>query len=1325
MTQRLRKLLILIVMALLALTLMAGSLLWNFTYARYAGGELDKDSAYDDDIEFVGANEYVVYSPEELVEAIENGYSYIQIGENAEEPFVIDTGVTDVTANLVIDLNGTTIVRNSRNPVLDVKRNVSAVLVYDSSQAQTGGFYNPVGSALQISGGTLTVADGVYASGPKSTVNSTLPAAGSAYLVTRDDRQSAYDSASKATGLPLLPEPAEGAIGVYLSSAPDANAGYNALIKADTYLLYTEEQNAYVDGNTLYIRSYGDNDEAIDTAFTTLCDVASCDFYYYYQIDAGEADDDYDQTYAVIYGYNDVKSLAENENETATALTNDGLVWPYAAVRSTRSAETAQTGEERAVGGEGYMRGGTFNTYFGTVNTYGIYAEGGTLNVSNSAVSFSAIEHGVCIHSENPSNASGDAAVLNISGGNFKSELGNTIEMNGGIMTVTAGTFNKDASSGATSEEIAANGSAIRVEGGSLTINGTQTGDTKSVIFNVTGNNVNGITSPEMTSGTPGTVNVTNASFTFNSGSDGTMNYGIAAAGGTISATRCTFTLPGDDNNGIVASGGQITASSSTFTLNGSRNNGIYSIVEGISSGETYFDAQATDCIFNITGSASHGVYASGGRTLVSGGSIAMKGSGDVNIGNSGTRGNDNFGIEVASGEVTANGCIITVTGTYSAGVLARGGTVNLGSISDGVKTTQTTINIYLSSATNETITTLSSSAVSSESAGGNEGIINITDDITIDSNSLGITARGTVNVNGGTATVKTLRATGVYVNNGTLSVAAGATLSVTSTIAQGCTWVQPPEGQTALPPSIYNGIYVNGGSLNSTGTLNVTFTGVENDRIINEASEGYYSENTNSQTGTSRIDVGSEANMNNYPIYESSVENYRNLQIKSYAVRVEGGTDTIVTIEKGKITNDIGGGVYVGGGQVTLGENGNNESLKVSATGDEVYQSLYAIGRTTWTTGLWPFERTHYGITLAPYLTLSDSTAANWGYMEPKTGGEAVKIVGGGLLVLGGTYSAAQGNGILVNGGTSTINGGAFTGNDNFTTEVGSSQAGPAASYAFKILNGTATVYNGTFGTTTGTGSGAFITGSSTSSATANIYGGSFVVSSGDSGGQAGVSVLKYATITFDETVPPDATLPFESSVSVATADIVVTGRAAGITVEQTLTGDSNAVLNIIGGTYQSTATSGNSDGIWYGNGTTQINIYSGRLVGKARSGIYFDSSPGSNVKIYGGTLEGNGAISGNNAGSITTGNIIARGSWCFDGSNNAICDENYSYVPAGNEYFQVGGGGEKQVGGDAEHYSVALNDTVYNLNGGNLGRFNSIGTIVVQTGLQLTNER
>ena len=166
MSQKVRKTLIMIVMAALIICLMAASLTYTFTYGRYAGGKFDEESPYDDLIEFVGAREYTVRSPEELIQAIEDGYSNIVIAEDAEEPFVITEGVTDVEANLVLNLNGKVVVRNSRNPMLDVQTNVSVVLVYDSKQ--TGAFYNPVGSSLMASGGSLTVGSGGYESGPRA-----------------------------------------------------------------------------------------------------------------------------------------------------------------------------------------------------------------------------------------------------------------------------------------------------------------------------------------------------------------------------------------------------------------------------------------------------------------------------------------------------------------------------------------------------------------------------------------------------------------------------------------------------------------------------------------------------------------------------------------------------------------------------------------------------------------------------------------------------------------------------------------------------------------------------------------------------------------------------------------------------------------------------------------------------------------------------------------------------------------------------------------------------------------------------------------------------
>ena len=84
-------------------------------------------------------------------------------------------------------------------------------------------------------------------------------------------------------------------------------------------------------------------------------------------------------------------------------------------------------------------------------------------------------------------------------------------------------------------------------------------------------------------------------------------------------------------------------------------------------------------------------------------------------------------------------------------------------------------------------------------------------------------------------------------------------------------------------------------------------------------------------------------------------------------------------------------------------------------------------------------------------------------------------------LYVNGGSYSSAQGDGILVRNGSATITAGNFSGKDNYSADGGGFVAGPGASYAFKVLGGTANVSGGRFASA---GNGAFVMeGSATAS--------------------------------------------------------------------------------------------------------------------------------------------------------------------------------------------------------------------------------------------------
>lgn len=620
MSQKVRKTLIMIVMAALIICLMAASLTYTFTYGRYAGGKFDEESPYDDLIEFVGANQYLVYSPEELIQAIKDGYSNIQIADEAEQPFVITEGVTDVTANLVLDVNGKTLIRNSRNPMLDVQTNVSVVLIYDSSDEEQGGFYNPVGSALQASGGTLTVGSGNYDDGPKGTDSaSDVSQSTSATLVTRNARtDTSYGTPTKdVTGLPKIDKNHYFAED-YTASTGSFNATY---IKPDTFLILTYEDDCMLDeSGNLITGVQTEGDAQTGKALTVPCNAASCDFYYYYEVGdnpttSGETETN---TYAVIYGYWDVMALARDDkkNETdekgmATALKDSGLIWPYASVRM----------EE----GEGFARGGKFSNNFDAVNTYGIYAEGGTLTASGA--NFTTGGNGVCIRvqsAEAEDKTTGGS--LTISGGEFSSEIGNTIEMSGGKMTVTAGKFKKSGGKGIGSggnDQVANQTAMIDMQGGKLNVSGTKTGDTYSVTMTAGGTD-NGDTLENV--------------------------FGILAhSGGEVSVGGCTFNINGNYSAGVLSYDGTINLNDNTV----------------ITVTETHPESQLTSAGVSSERDTS--------ETSSSTGSHPINMNGNVTITSNG------LGI-TARGNINVESGATTVNTPYATGVYVNGGTFKVGS---------------------------------------------------------------------------------------------------------------------------------------------------------------------------------------------------------------------------------------------------------------------------------------------------------------------------------------------------------------------------------------------------------------------------------------------------------------------------------------------------------------------------------------------------------------------------------------------------------------------------------------------------------------------
>ena len=1111
--------LIVFILLLLVLSTLLGVL---FTQGRYEKEVLSSSDIYDGEMEYIVAEQVEVNSVEELIAAIENGYSNIKIADGVDNPLIITSGVTDVGTDLILDLNGHEIQRNNREPMLNIQNGVRLTII-DTSVEQSGSFYNPVGSVLRIGGGTLTVSAGAFVSGPKKseyaeesggdwsadrengggTIGGTTAAV---TLYVKDESGENYEGS--AANMPVITPHVEEATysagetqqywfvngNMYFDTDPAFGAdAYGGKIEGDTYLYYVLD------------------DDSVST--TTIAAEGSADFRYSYKVQRTENAETGEPVYTYITDEN-AEALPDTEKENLFTVT----VYGYNDVKASATA-TAHYATIEMLSGNMYVRGGSYTTNFGEKTAYGVYAEGGYMSVESGT--FEAIEGGVCIHCDYAENS--DEEYLRIADGAFSSEDGDTVQVSGGRVLVTGGAFTKTAASAGAS-------AAIRITGENSSI----TGDASALTFTLEGSSV----------------------------------YGVYAEGGSVSLAGAAFTLSGSNSYGVYADGGDVTLTDAELSF-----------------GE---------------GSSNRGVYAYGGTVTLTDCMIAV----GSDTADSGTQ-TANFGV-YSEGTVSMYGtCEIAVLGTYSSCVYASGAGSSI-TYTANKSADSLTVTMQMRAAAGDYV--LSSTAISAVG-----GSVSLTGNVTVASDGLGVTTSssttGTVGAGGGSFTyaptvegagsgdtpaeqlsITATRGTAMYINgDATLS----GTVNITSEIAG--------KGYTvAGGAGIFDGVRVQSGSLDaSRAVFNVTHTGVNNN-------------------------------------YDG---NYNELNVRSYAVRVMGDAETqVTTITKGTITNSVGGGLYVSGGDVKIGvekDDGaaGSAQLTISATGSGYGDTWYD----------------------------TDGNTANgsnaWNYHKNISGGHAVEVVGGELTINGGRYTANMGNGILVQEGTATVEGGTFIGADAYTpgTADSAANAGPAASYAFKLYGGKLTVNGGTFTdqATTGTGSryagsGAFVMGGA-SQARVTVNAGTFNVQ-----GTAAFAVYSTASVTFGA----------ESDDS--DEDIKLSAESAAITVEDT-DGNSGSAVTIYSGTYwcNSPESGGKgSDGIFYGEGTTGLKIYGGVFSGvgdpessgtAGRSGLYIAVNPGANIQISGGTFIGGEADRSYAGGSMVhywsdggaIGAMTATGSW------------------------------------------------------------------------------
>ena len=556
--------------------------------------------------------------------------------------------------------------------------------------------------------------------------------------------------------------------------------GYN-VIKDDTYLYYTYE--------------------ADNMQYSTVADKSTANYYYRYYINGGELGDTQDSVnsyfaYASDQTLKDPNDSSDQRILVTVYVFND--VKYYAAEQSgyKDSSGTSGFGAVKMQSGNLYVRGGTYYSYFGEENTFGVQSTGGLMSVNptgSNAINFYAYQNGVCVDCRTSSSNTNTPVneMLNISSGNFYSELGDTVRVTNGNLVIGEGKFTKDVSSSdiqistgnlqnLTDAELAElysyNNSVVNISGGTLNINTRAT-------FNVYGSGVTGIRASSQA-----TVNTNNATFNFygagNSKLDASFTRGVYTDGGSVTFDGTTninlaqISVDGQSltsryNVGVLAgSGGSVTLNGNTdIVINGNDNPsggnyGIYSTGGTITCGQNGSSSLTTIKIAeNSVSTGNYGIYSGGG-------SITTYGTTQIALGNTTYRSTQNYGIYSSGGTVTlgaensqADKATITVNGDSSSssnfGIQTIGGHIYTygttsvtvyGTNSTGVyatvpdTTSTSSINIsgtkfecYIHMGGNE----ISSTAVSTEGGQINFEVANA--DITSD--GFGITASNTIYV--------------------------------------------------------------------------------------------------------------------------------------------------------------------------------------------------------------------------------------------------------------------------------------------------------------------------------------------------------------------------------------------------------------------------------------------------------------------------------------------------------------------------------------------------------------------------------------------------
>ena len=585
---------------------------------------------------------FVVRSQEELFAAINQGYTYVQLDQDIENPLIVTQKAETLNTDLILDLNGIEIQRNGYEPILNIKPGVRLTVV-DTSSEQTGGLYNPVGSVFNIYGGTLTVVTGTFESGPRYSEY---------YSYNNYVLDGSSDSQTKRTLVEDAPQlanfyekdastgrfkPAEVKNLPIIKSYPEktGNVEYNhgnlyfdervaipgsdLVIEPDTYCYYRTSE-----------------DDGVDTSADSMADwyytyYVSKDNFTYLSHDGNEED----HIKITIFGYyNTIKQASE--------ITDPAKY--YAAIQMTSGMLDVQNG--------------TFNQYFGVDTTACVNAQGGDINIKKGKFSSRVpnatyyTEYGkgtkevdtVCFTSSYFDNYKWNDATTDYISGSYNGRLAKVGEsyciLNGGSANVTIGT----------GDLYSSNNNIISMGGGALSISG---GDfTKRV--------TNGI-------------NLADGELT--------EMAAINMQDGTLDISSATCSVFGDSSAGILMQKGKLTVEQTQFDLQGNVINGIYSLIDNDT------DFQVLNSSFTLNGNNAVGIYSEYGKVNISADTSALLSiEGDNSYGiyvkNKGSVASDNY-----SYELNGNNSIGILADSDATGINVTNGSMNIvGSNTFGIK---------------------------------------------------------------------------------------------------------------------------------------------------------------------------------------------------------------------------------------------------------------------------------------------------------------------------------------------------------------------------------------------------------------------------------------------------------------------------------------------------------------------------------------------------------------------------------------------------------------------------------------------------------------